>query len=86
MMMSTAIGLDDVFFYTEKSLEDKDKPLKRGRSSQNKTKVLVMAESKTVENPKEGEIPENESNQRFEVRYNHKECQRTHRKDGGFNH
>ncbi len=40
----------------------RDKPLKRGRGV--KTKVLVMAESKTVENPKpgketqEGQIPE----------------------------
>lgn len=31
-------------------------------------------------------MPENESNRRFEVRYNHKECQGTHREEGGFNH
>ena len=53
--------------------------MKRGRGSQ-KTKVLVMAESKTVE-PKpgkkpRGQIPEDESDQRLESRYNYKECQR----------
>jgi len=47
-----AIELDDAFFSTEISLQDRDKPLKRCRGSQKKTKVLVMAESKTVENPK----------------------------------
>ena len=52
-----AIELDDAFFSTEISLEDKDKPLKRGRGSQKKTKVLVMAESKTVENQKAGKKP-----------------------------
>ena len=39
-----------------------NKPLKRGRGSQKKTKVLVMAESKTAENPKSGKKPK-------EVRY-----------------
>src|SRR5690554_3375751 len=52
-----AIELDDAFFSTEISLEERDKPLKRGRGSQKKTKVLVMAESKTVENPKPGKKP-----------------------------
>ncbi len=56
-MLEGAIELDDAFFSTEISLEDKDKPLKRGRGSQKKTKVLVMAESKTVENPKAGKKP-----------------------------
>ena len=51
------IELDDAFFSTEISLEDRDKPLKRGRGSQKKNKVLVMAESKTVENPKAGKKP-----------------------------
>ena len=46
-----AIELDDAFFSTEISLQERDNPLKRGRGSQKKTKVLVMAESKTVENP-----------------------------------
>jgi hypothetical protein len=35
-------------------MEQKEEPLKRGRGSQKKTKVLVMAESKAVENPKPG--------------------------------
>jgi hypothetical protein len=52
-----AIELDDAFFSTEISLEDRDKPLKRGRGSQKKTKVLVMAENKTVESPKAGNKP-----------------------------
>ena len=34
-----------VFFSTEIAEHEKDKPLKRGRGSQKKTKVLVMAES-----------------------------------------
>jgi len=44
-------------FFAEISVEEKEKPLKRGRGSQKKTKVLVMAESKTVENPKPGKKP-----------------------------
>src|SRR5690554_7760566 len=44
-----AIELDDAFFSTEISIEEKEKPVKRGRGSQKKTKVLVMAESKTVD-------------------------------------
>ncbi len=55
--LSGEIELDDAFFTTEISLEEKDKPLKRGHGSQKKTKVLVMAESKTVENPKPGKKP-----------------------------
>lgn len=52
--LKDAVELDDAFFTTEISIENKDKPLKRGRGSQKKTKVLVMAESRTVENPKPG--------------------------------
>ena len=37
------------FFSTETGEDEKDKPLKRGRGSQKKSKVLVMAESKPVE-------------------------------------
>jgi len=44
-----SIELDEGFFSTEIADEEKDKPLKRGRGSQKKTKVLVMAESKAVE-------------------------------------
>ena len=55
--LKEAIELDDAFFSTETALEDRDNPLKRGRGSQKKTKVPVMAESKTVENPKTGKKP-----------------------------
>jgi len=46
--LSGEIELDEGFFSTEILTEEKDKPLKRGRGSQKKTKVLVMAESKEV--------------------------------------
>lgn len=46
--------LDDGFFTTPVSKEEKDEPLKRGRGSQKKTKVLVMAESEHVDQPKKG--------------------------------
>ena len=55
--LSGEVELDDAFFTTEISLEEKDEPLKRGRGSQKKTKVLVMAESKIVESPKPGKKP-----------------------------
>lgn len=47
--LSGQIELDEGFFSTEISDEEKDKSLKRGRGSQKKTKVLVMAESKAIE-------------------------------------
>jgi hypothetical protein len=50
------IELDEGFFSTEISENEKDKPLKRGRGSQKKSKVLVMAESVPVEQP-EGAKP-----------------------------
>jgi len=53
--LSGSIELDEGFFSTEIPDQDKGKPLKRGRGSQKKTKVLVMAESKAVE----GEIKKN---------------------------
>lgn len=40
-----SIELDEGFFSTSVEEDEKDKPLKRGRGSQKKTKVLVMAES-----------------------------------------
>jgi hypothetical protein len=43
------LELDEGFFTTETEESEKDKPLKRGRGSQRKTKVLVMAESAPVE-------------------------------------
>lgn len=51
------IELDDAFFTTEIHIELRNEALKRGRGSQKKTKVLVIAESKTVENPKPGMKP-----------------------------
>ena len=46
--LSGSIELDEGFFSTEIPDQEKDKPLKRGRGSQKKTKVLVMAESKAI--------------------------------------
>ena len=42
------VELDDGFFTTERPEEEKDTPLKRGRGSQKKSKVVVMVESETV--------------------------------------
>ena len=42
------IELDEGFFSTDTKKEDKEQPLKRGRGSQKKSKVLVMAESESV--------------------------------------
>ena len=47
--LKEVIELDEAFFSTEIDEEEKDKPLKRGRGSQKKTKVLVMAESIPVD-------------------------------------
>lgn len=46
---SGQIDLDEGFFSTAIEVETKDKPLKRGRGSHKKTKVLVMVESKLIE-------------------------------------
>jgi len=43
--LSGIIELDEGFFSTETSADEKGKPLKRGRDSQKKSKVLVMSES-----------------------------------------
>ncbi len=56
-ILAGQIELDEGFFATEKPKDQKDKPLKRGRGSQKKTKVLVMAESEKVEEPKKGMKP-----------------------------
>ncbi len=48
--LTEVVELDEGFFTTE--AENKDEPLKRGRGSQRKTKVVVMAESKPVEGQK----------------------------------
>jgi transposase-like protein len=47
--LSGVIELDEGFFTTEISEQEKEKPLKRGRGSQKKSKVLVMAESTPIE-------------------------------------
>ena len=47
--LANVIELDEGFFSTIASDADKDKPLKRGRGSQKKSKVLVMAESIPVD-------------------------------------
>ena len=51
-LLSGIIELDEGFFSTDISEEEKDKPLKRGRGSQKKSKVLVMAESTPVKEEK----------------------------------
>ena len=43
--VSGMVEVDEGFFSTEVPEEEKDKPLKRGRGSQKKTKVLVMAQT-----------------------------------------
>lgn len=50
--LTGTVELDEGFFTTEILDEKKDEPLKRGRGSQKKTKVLVMTESKFVEGEK----------------------------------
>jgi transposase-like protein len=47
--LSGVIELDEGFFTTDISEEEKKNPLKRGRGSQRKSKVLVMAESTPIE-------------------------------------
>jgi len=56
-VLAGRIELDEGYFSTETPIEEKDKPLKRGRGSQRKSKVIVMAESEYVESPKEGQKP-----------------------------
>jgi len=56
-VLAGRIELDEGYFSTETPKEEKDQPLKRGRGSQRKSKVLVMAESEFVESPKTGQKP-----------------------------
>ncbi len=56
-ILAGRIELDEGYFSTETPEEEKDEPLKRGRGSQKKSKVLVMAESEMVESPKKGQKP-----------------------------
>jgi hypothetical protein len=50
-VLAGRIELDEGYFSTEIPAGQKDEPLKRGRGSQRKSKVLVMAESELVEHP-----------------------------------
>ncbi|KAA6306296.1 hypothetical protein EZS27_042047, partial [termite gut metagenome] len=54
--LSGILELDEGFFSTEMNEEDKRKPRKRGRGSQKKSKVLVMAESAPVEKEHKTEL------------------------------
>ena len=56
-ILAGSIELDEGFFSTEVPADQKQEPLKRGRGSQKKSKVLVMAESEWVESPKKGKKP-----------------------------
>ena len=56
-VLSGRIELDEGYFSTETPATEKDKPLKRGRGSQKKSKVLVMAESEIVDKPEYGKKP-----------------------------
>ena len=51
------VEIDEGFFTTEIPEGKKDEKLKAGSGSQRKAEVLVMAESKEVENPKPGKKP-----------------------------
>lgn len=53
--LTAQVELDEGFFSIELPEEEKDKPLKRGRGSQKKARVLVMVESSpSEEDPKKG--------------------------------
>jgi DNA-directed RNA polymerase subunit RPC12/RpoP len=56
-VLAGRIELDEGFFSTVTPPDKRDEPLKRGRGSQRKTKVLVMAESELVASPKKGAKP-----------------------------
>ncbi len=56
-ILASSIELDEGFFSTEVPEYQKAERLKRGRGSQKKTKVLVMAESQEVATAEEGKKP-----------------------------
>jgi len=56
-ILAGRIELDEGYFSTEMPASEKEKSLKRGRGSQRKSKVLVMAESTIVEPSKKGQKP-----------------------------
>lgn len=51
-ILNGSIEIDEAFFTTETPKEKKGRMLKAGAGSERKAKVLVMAESRDVENPK----------------------------------
>ncbi len=51
------VEIDEGFFPTEVTEDKEDEKPKRGTGSQSKTKVLVMAESENVENPRNPDKP-----------------------------
>ena len=56
--LSGIVELDEGFFTTETPESEKGMPKKRGRGSQNKSKVLVMAETENAKaEPKKGQKP-----------------------------
>ena len=65
--LSGQMELDDAFYTTEISLDQKDQPLKRGRGSQSKSKVLVMAESTFVDSPKNVRKPKSVKHIKMQV-------------------
>jgi len=56
-VLAGRIELDEGYFSTDPPEAAKGNPLKRGRGSQRKTKVIVMAESEFVEFPQKGQKP-----------------------------
>jgi len=56
-VLAGRIELDEGYFSTEIPKEQKGEPLKRGRGSQKKTKVLVMAESEITKPEKRSQKP-----------------------------
>jgi hypothetical protein len=56
-ILAGRIELDEGYFSTAVPPTERDKPLKRDRGSQKKTKVLVMAENEIVESSKKGLKP-----------------------------
>ena len=62
-----SVEVDEGFFSTEIEEDEKGQPLKRGAGSQKKSKVVVMAESETVENPKNPNKPKIVSHLKMKV-------------------
>ena len=65
--LSGQMELNDAFYTTEISLDQKDQPLKRGRGSQSKSKMLVMAESTFVDSPKNVRKPKSVKHIKMQV-------------------